>query len=95
LNALELNKSLKNIGPIMAEKLINAGINSPSKLRRLGAKKAFMRIYRSGGICTKFHPVYLYALEGAIQDCHWQDIAPHLKREYKTFCMILRKDQAI
>ena len=33
----ELSKQLKNVGPKLAEKLIEAGIDTPDKLRQLGA----------------------------------------------------------
>jgi hypothetical protein len=36
-----LAKQLRNVGPKLAAKLIEAGIDSPEKLREIGAKKAF------------------------------------------------------
>ncbi len=36
-----LAKQLRNVGPKLAAKLIQARIDSPDKLRQLGAKKAF------------------------------------------------------
>jgi hypothetical protein len=37
----DLAKQLRNFGPKLAEKLVEARIDSPEKLRRFGAKKAF------------------------------------------------------
>lgn len=37
----ELAKQLRNVGPKFAEKLLLAGIDSPEKLRKIGAKVAF------------------------------------------------------
>lgn len=87
----ELAKKLRNIGPIVAVKLINAGIDTPEKLRKLGAKEAYMRILRSGGFCGKFHAAYLYALEGAIIDCDWREIPEETKKEFKAYTEELRR----
>lgn len=86
----QLADSLRNIGPVVAQKLINAGIDSPEKLRKLGAKKAYLKILESGGFCGKFHAVYLYALEGAIIDCDWREIPEKTKKEFKAFTQNLR-----
>ncbi len=77
----QLAKQLRNIGPTVAAKLIMAGIDTPEKLKKYGAKEAFLRIHRSGGFCGKFHAAYLYALEGAITDCDWRKIPEKKKRE--------------
>ena len=37
----DLAKQLRNIGPKLAAKLVEAGIDSPEKIRRIGAKKSF------------------------------------------------------
>jgi DNA transformation protein len=86
----KLQIELKNIGPTMAEKLVNVGIDSPEKLRKLGAKKAFLKLYEKGQFCSKYHAVYLYALEGAIRDCDWRAIPESLKKEYKKYTAELR-----
>ncbi len=86
----ELAKSLRNIGPTVAKKLINAGIDTPAKLKKLGAKKAFLRIHQTGGFCGKFHAAYLYALEGAIIDCDWREIPEEIKKDFKAFTEKLR-----
>ena len=62
----QLANKLRNIGPVVAEKLIDAGIDTPDLLRKIGAKEAFLRIHHTGGFCGKYHAAYLYALEGAI-----------------------------
>jgi hypothetical protein len=35
-----LSKQLRNAGPKLAAKLVEAGIDSPGKLKKIGAKKA-------------------------------------------------------
>tara|TARA_Y100001934_G_scaffold241360_1_gene296342 strand:+ start:148 stop:435 length:288 start_codon:yes stop_codon:yes gene_type:complete len=91
----ELIQELRNIGPAVATKLVNAGIDTPSKLRKIGAKEAFLRILRSGGFCGKLHVAYLYALEGAILDCPWQDIPEEKKIEYKRLMQQLKKESSV
>lgn len=91
MNAQELARQLRNIGPVTAQQLVNAGINTPAKLKKLGAKKTFMRIHESGGYCCLFNASYLYALEGAIRDCDWRLIPYEKKIEYKEFTKQLRE----
>ncbi len=86
-----LEKELRNIGPVMARRLVKAGIETPEKLRKLGAKKAFLKICDTGGFCSRYNSAYLYALEGAIRECDWREIPEQLKREYKEFTSALRE----
>lgn len=86
-----LQKDLRNIGPEMAAKLIAAGIDSPEKLRRLGARKAFLKLHETGQFCGKYNAAYLYALEGAIRDCDWRAIPERLKSEFKEYTAELRR----
>ena len=85
-----LQRDLKNIGPVMAKKLINIGIDSPQKLKMMGTKKTFLKLYEKGQFCSKYHAAYLYALEGAIQNCDWRAIPEELKIEYKEYTEQLR-----
>ena len=86
----KLQKELKNIGPVMVKKLVNIGIDSPTKLRKMSAKKAFLKLYEKGQFCSKYHAAYLYALEGAIRGCDWRAIPDKLKEEYKEYTAKLR-----
>ena len=86
----QLAKQLRNIGPTCATQLIRVGIDTPEKLRKLGAIKAYMMIISSGGFCGTAHAAYLYALEGAILDCDWRAIPPQKKEEFKQFTASLR-----
>ena len=87
----ELAKSLRNVGPVVAQQLAAAGIDTPAKLKRLGAKKAFVKIVETGGFCCHYNAAYLYALEGAIRGCDWRGIPEAKKEEFKAFTRQLRK----
>ncbi len=85
-----LAKQLRNVGPKLAEKLVAARIDTPEKLRRLGAKKAFEKMYATGDSYGDFNAAYLYALEGAIRDCDWLDIPEKIKQDYKEYAQALQ-----
>ena len=85
-----LARQLKNIGPKLAQKLVEADIDTPEKLKKLGAKRAFGIIYASGDSYGDYNAAYLYALEGAIRDCDWLDIPDELKEEYKKYAQHLQ-----
>ena len=67
---------LRNIGPKSMAWLRQTGVRTLDDLKSVGALSAFVRVKRAG-----FRPSLnlLYALEGAILDCHWQDI-PEARR---------------
>ena len=87
----QLAKQLKNIGPQLAARLFAAGIDTPDKLRAMGARAAFEKIYGDGDRYGDFNAAYLYALEGAIRDCDWLDIPEKIKKEYKAYTHRLQK----
>ena len=62
---------LRNIGPKSAAWLRQVGLRTREDLVGVGAVDAFMRVKRAG-----FKPSLnlLYALEGALLECHWQEI---------------------
>jgi DNA uptake protein ComE-like DNA-binding protein len=41
--AKDLAKKLRNVGPKLAAKLVEARIDTPEKLKQIGAKKAFKK----------------------------------------------------
>ena len=69
---------LRNIGPKSAAWLRQVGLRSREDLEAVGAVEAFMRVKRAG-----FKPSLnlLYALEGALRDCHWQDVPESRRAE--------------
>jgi hypothetical protein len=64
-------EKLRNIGPKSAAWLRQVGLRTREDLDAVGAVDAFMRVKRAG-----FKPSLnlLYALEGALRDCHWQEV---------------------
>ncbi|MDN5782508.1 MAG: TfoX/Sxy family protein [Luteimonas sp.] len=62
---------MRNIGPKSAAWLRQVGLRTPEDLAEAGPLEAFMRVKRAG-----FKPSLnlLYALEGALCDCHWQEV---------------------
>ena len=67
---------LRNIGPKSAAWLRQVGLRTQEDLESVGAVEAFIRVKRAG-----FRPSLnlLYALEGALLDCHWQQL-PEARR---------------
>jgi hypothetical protein len=64
-------EKIRNIGPKSMAWLRQTGVRSLADLQAVGALAAYVRIKRAG-----FRPSLnlLYALEGAILGCHWQEI---------------------
>ncbi|RNF82230.1 TfoX/Sxy family protein [Montanilutibacter psychrotolerans] len=69
---------LRNIGPKSAAWLRQVGLRSHEDLAAIGTVEAFMRVKRAG-----FKPTLnlLYAIEGALLDCHWQEIPDERRAE--------------
>jgi len=62
---------LRNIGPKSAAWLRQVGLRTLDDLAAAGPVDAYMRVRRAG-----FRPGLnlLYAIEGALNDTHWQDV---------------------
>ena len=69
---------IRNVGPKSAAWLRQVGIKTDDEVRALGAIEAFMKDKRAG-----FKPSLnlLYALEGAVLDCHWTALTTERKSE--------------
>ena len=67
---------LRNIGPKSAAWLRQVGLRSREDLEHAGPVGAYLKMRRAG-----FKPSLnlLYALEGALCDCHWQEV-PEARR---------------
>ena len=81
----DLARQLRNVGPAMAKKMLAAGIDTPDKLRELGAKEAYKLMYATGDSYGDHNAAYLHALEGAIRDCDWADIPDTIRQEHQKF----------
>lgn len=68
---------MRNIGPKSAAWLRQVGLRTREDIAAAGPVDAFMRVKRAG-----FRPSLnlLYALEGALADCHWQEV-PEARRQ--------------
>ncbi len=73
--------SLRNLGPKSQAMLAAVGITSPQQLRKLGSVAAYSKVKRSG---TNASLNLLWALEGAITDLPWQQVA----REHRTSLLL-------
>jgi hypothetical protein len=77
---------MRNIGPKSAAWLRQVGLRTLEDLAAVGTVEAFMRVRRAG-----FKPGLnlLYAIEGALLDCHWQEVPEERRQE-----LILAADAA-
>jgi DNA transformation protein len=73
-------EQLWNIGPTVARRLKEIGIHTEADLRAVGSVAAYQRI------CAK-HPgktvpvcYYLYSLEGALRNQHWDTLGSTIKQ---------------
>lgn len=80
-------EKLRNIGPKSAAWLRQTGIRTQEDLEAIGALAAYVRVKRAG-----FKPSLnlLYALEGAILGCHWQEIPSERRNE-----LVIAADAAV
>lgn len=72
-----MSGKLRNIGPKSAAWLRQVGLRSLEDLAAIGTVEAYMKVRRAG-----FKPslTLIYAMEGALLDCHWQDV-PEARRQ--------------
>jgi TfoX/Sxy family transcriptional regulator of competence genes len=70
-------EKLRNIGPKSAAWLRQVGLRTQDDIAAVGTVEAFMRGKRAG-----FKPTLnlLYAIEGALLECHWQEV-PEARRQ--------------
>jgi len=69
---------IRNVGPKSAAWLRQVGVRTEGEIKELGAMEVFMKVKKAG-----FKPSLnlLYALEGAVQDCHWTALSDERKSE--------------
>ncbi len=74
--------TMLNIGKEMASKLKSVDINSAEELIEIGSKNAFLRLKTTyPQVCL----VYLYTLEGAIQNIEFNCLPEATKADLKKF----------
>jgi DNA transformation protein len=69
---------LKNLGITSINWLRAIGINCYQDLETMGPVEAYTRIKDRN---IKVSKVFLYALQGALTDTHWNDLDPALKQQ--------------
>ncbi|VDG30838.1 TfoX domain protein [Lactobacillus pentosus] [Lactiplantibacillus mudanjiangensis] len=81
--------ALPNIGKVLAQKLIQAGIETPQDLAQQGSQAAFAAIKaQDPTACIQL----LYSLEGAIENCPYQKLPADKKQILKAYfkaCAVL------
>ena len=67
---------IRNVGPKSAAWLRQVGVRTIEDLTRVGPVEVFLKVKRAG-----FRPSLnlLYAMAGAIDDCHWTDLGEERK----------------
>ena len=72
-------RQLRNIGPTICKRLNEIGVYTRKDLQRMGSVRAYQRICENYPNLTIPVCYYLYSLEGALMDAHWDDIPRRIK----------------
>jgi DNA transformation protein and related proteins len=75
---------LKNIGKTVEKKLNSVGIFTESDLQKLGSVKVYKLLKANEPGKTLPACYYLYSIEGAITDTHWNNLPEEVKSELKN-----------
>lgn len=70
---------LRNIGPTIKKRLNEIGVYTRADLERIGPVKAYQRICQNHPHQTIPVCYYLYSLQGALMDMHWDSLPKNLK----------------
>ncbi|SET15252.1 DNA transformation protein [Nitrosomonas marina] len=73
-------ENLRNIGKVVANRLRGVGIYTRADLEKRGAAATYLAIRDAnpGAILPRCY--YLYSLEGALRDVHWDALPEEVKR---------------
>ncbi|MBK8567588.1 MAG: TfoX/Sxy family DNA transformation protein [Saprospiraceae bacterium] len=77
-------KGAKNIGSTILKRLNEIGVFSLADLAEISPVKAYKKICEQNPDRTFPVCYYLYSLEGALLDLHWDDLPNGLKRDLLT-----------
>ncbi|WP_223787923.1 TfoX/Sxy family DNA transformation protein [Marinicella meishanensis] len=86
-----LAKQLRNVGPKMAQRMLDVGIDTPDALRAMGAQAAYRKMYQDGDAYGDFNAAYLYALGDAIRDRDWLQIPASVKADHLALAQRLQQ----
>jgi len=70
-------EKIRNVGPKSAAWLKQVGIRTEADVKRLGAVECFIKVKRAG---FRAGLNLLYALAGAEDGCHWQEVGAERKQ---------------
>ncbi|MAB23012.1 TfoX/Sxy family protein [Pseudomonas neustonica] len=70
--------TLRNLGKTSAQWLHATGIHNLDELERLGPVGAYTAVRARGFNASK---ALMFAIAGALQDIHWNDLDPHYKQQ--------------
>ena len=70
------DNKIRNVGPKSAAWLRQVGVRTHEDLLRVGPVEAFLKIKRAG---FRHSLNLLYSMVGALDDCHWTDLATERK----------------
>ncbi|MCJ2543183.1 TfoX/Sxy family protein [Thermostichus vulcanus] len=73
-------KGLKNIVPTIAQQLAEVGIVTVRDLKSVGVVNTYKRLKAQNPAITIPICYYLYALQGALEGVHWDDLSPEVAR---------------
>ena len=72
---------IRNLGPKSSEWLREVGVATLEDLLTVGAVETYQRVTQARpGVSI----VLLYALQGAIFDCHWNELPPGMKEQLQA-----------
>lgn len=77
-NSASSADTLRGLGPKSRQALARVGLDTPEKLREVGAIEAYLLLKQQS---RDFKPSlnFLYALVGALEDRDWRDVAKNDK----------------
>ena len=75
--------TLRNIGQTVAKRLESIGVTSCNDLSKAGAVEAYRRMRREYPGHTLPVCYYLYSLEAALRDIHWNELTAEEKKELR------------
>jgi DNA transformation protein and related proteins len=74
---------LRNLGVTVVKRLQAIGIHTRAELARIGAPEAYRRMATQAAPHRLAVCYYLYSLEGALQNRHWDDFSLDEKSELR------------
>ncbi len=84
--------ALPSLGPATARMLIEAGVETPAQLRKLGAEAAYRRLRFAFG--KRASATYLYALDIALRGGRWDDLTAARMAKLRAIALRIQREIA-